>query len=743
MPGDMNTRDADAADIFCAHCGNSFPVSLATHHLKVRCPSARCSLPYDFTFYDDLASATVEKQRIIDKGEAWTKPSIFPARGKITKWVVTYTDAPVQRFEPKRLRDLTHEYVLRAVQGGLADELGAPITILDIDEERPFYHIEPLQIHPKVATRLGLPAYHPPYMKHFSGFCLEARINSPNRCGNTLCFEQDERVARAIIEGTHRVESPYQCHAGLFDYAYPIRVQGTIFGVLFSGQKRVSTQEGELILRATLGGFAAKVGMTAERAIELVDQIERISSEEMEQFVRRVQDLAGTIAAVAEESYNTQRTTRDQLFLQEISGRFRNLTRLLKPNDRVTVPVLHLCRERVGAYVGASAVSVLYSVAPSGWDYHGETGTGPPEGPIAIAPQLFSSGAKDTDGLIDMLGPEKAELRERIRRMTPGLSEPAFLLRVILAGKAEMLIVFHGDIGTIPFAYRPGPENHLARRFYDSLTRLLQSEVDQLLDRMSVLDTLRKRETTLAMVAHGLWQPLRGIHLSLRHVVGRLSGTEPFYRFIRHSLNVCNRLWNSSSTILSTLSIQEIGEEFFSRTFQSRNIRPIFKQAIEIFGDEAENKGLVFLPIARVDDQPFPDIDMNYFAVSTAIQNLVYNAVKYSFQPPANSSKKREIKISCWHGPSPGGVPGYFMSIENWGVGIDVRRDGERIFEKHTRGSTAEDRFRIGSGLGLSQVRYAIETLHRGKVTFTSEPQGREIHHTTFTIFLPLKQEAG
>jgi signal transduction histidine kinase len=252
---------------------------------------------------------------------------------------------------------------------------------------------------------------------------------------------------------------------------------------------------------------------------------------------------------------------------------------------------------------------------------------------------------------------------------------------------------------------------------------------------------LRAREKTLGLLAHRLWQPLRGIIFALDYAQRHMDKDRIYYRSIDRALDVAHRLWTTSSTILATLTIQEIGEEFFSRRFRVRPIGPILKDAIKVFREEAEAKRVRILSPVRKDKIPYPDIEMNYFAFSTAIQNIIYNAVKYSFMPPHWKTHHNKVTITCWHGKGDAGEAGYFISVEDWGVGIDLEHEGGLIFERHRRGRYSEDRFRLGTGLGLDQAIYAIETLHRGRIGVVSTPKGEEIHQTVFTIYVPLKQK--
>ncbi len=111
-------------------------------------------------------------------------------------------------------------------------------------------------------------------------------------------------------------------------------------------------------------------------------------------------------------------------------------------------------------------------------------------------------------------------------------------------------------------------------------------------------------------------------------------------------------------------------------------------------------------------------------ALSTAIQNLIANSIKYS-----NGS--RWIKISAVNGG--GGVK---ISVEDKGIGIS-NADLRRVFEPFYRAKEVVDAQISGNGLGLNLVKNIAEA-HGGKVVVESK-QGVG---SKFTIELPGKRES-
>jgi len=731
---------------YCPYCASPYEFDRSALGKEFSCTNQKCMMPYRFEFFDTVRDAEERCNELFGSMDCWSKPFIFPARnreGNVSKWVVASNEGNIRRYEPTKLSDLVDIYVLRALQAGFADMLGCPVTIIDLDKDENYARIEPLELDPSIVKKLRWPAYQEARMRHYCELCLEARASLPGRYGEKLCRQFDLNVVKRILSGEHDTSKPYPCHAGLYDYAYPITVGERILGVLFSGQKRLDSEEGKTEVKRRLSDFAKNVGIPPRIASRYVERMPLTSPEDMQKFVEKVRDLARHVESVARRNYANLRTASDQLFCQEITGRFRKFTKDMKPGDSVFPVLLKLCRNRIVQYVGAGDMALLVSHQQDSFEFARVSENGGESGQVVkIAPDLFSKGPIDRDGFIPLtFGDERELLTSAIKQLVTESASLLFLLRIIPTSGPQVILVFHGDEMAMPREYRPTRINHFARRFYDTLARVIQSELDQFRDRIASLLTLRERERTLSLLAHRLWQPLRGIIFALDYSQRRLTDDDPCHESISRAFDIARRLWTTSSTILSTLTIEEIGEEFFSKRFQVRSVGPILKDAIKIFREEAERKRVRIPAPTRKDDKPYPDIEMNYFAFSTAIQNIIYNAVKYSFMPPYWKKEPYEIEIACWHGSDVKGRPGYFISVQNWGVGIDMATEKDLIFGKHKRGKYAEDRFRTGSGLGLAQARHAIEVLHKGKIDVSSEKKGEEIHKTTFTIYVPLKQE--
>jgi signal transduction histidine kinase len=122
---------------------------------------------------------------------------------------------------------------------------------------------------------------------------------------------------------------------------------------------------------------------------------------------------------------------------------------------------------------------------------------------------------------------------------------------------------------------------------------------------------------------------------------------------------------------------------------------------------------------------PSPALVLRKGEIMQVISNLISNAI-YATSP--------EGRISIAVKPSTAPDPGVELSVEDTGIGIPPGQL-PHIFDAFytTRGT-------IGTGIGLFVSRQFIES-HGGRIDVQSQT-GPPSHGTTFTIFLPLKNQS-
>jgi signal transduction histidine kinase len=191
-----------------------------------------------------------------------------------------------------------------------------------------------------------------------------------------------------------------------------------------------------------------------------------------------------------------------------------------------------------------------------------------------------------------------------------------------------------------------------------------------------------------------------------------------------------------SALALDTL-VQNLGHYLEDYSYRTCSIGPLVYEAKRIYEAEAARRGIeirVYLKEPKVHP-----VEISRSHMQHALNNLVHNAVKYSFR--SGPGRQRFVKIDGY--PAKGC---YTLEIKNYGVGIlpeEIERGS--IFQDGYQGLLTQGEYRTGSGKGLSFVQQVTQR-HHGSIEVESrllsgklEPEG-EPHLTRFILHIPYKQ---
>ena len=214
------------------------------------------------------------------------------------------------------------------------------------------------------------------------------------------------------------------------------------------------------------------------------------------------------------------------------------------------------------------------------------------------------------------------------------------------------------------------------------------------------LDKLdNQRKTMIADIAHELRTPMTNLK-------GYIEGWEDgVIKPDKNTLNVLNLQVNNLSKIiddLSTLSLAESG--MLNMNITEFNLKSETDNIINIFLPRFNDNNIKVSNI--IDDRLFIQYDLQRF--TQIITNIINNAII------AMDSKESAISFSTF-------VKSNKLSliISDTGKGIS-KKDLQNIFERFYRVDTSRNRNSGGSGLGLSIVKFLIES-HKGKIKIKSK----------------------
>lgn len=261
--------------------------------------------------------------------------------------------------------------------------------------------------------------------------------------------------------------------------------------------------------------------------------------------------------------------------------------------------------------------------------------------------------------------------------------------------------------------------------------RDLLSEIEAIL--FSIVHEEQKQLQNMEKAIHELQTRLQAIiSLSENMVTGSLSQKS-------NSLRQEAGRMLSKAEALATL-VNNLGEYQQHYHFTPTKLRPIFSRAWGIYEDEAKDRNIkIKITLENINNNE-PELELSPRHMEWAINNLIHNAIKYSFTGSADRIRFINIVGHCEQDR-------YIFSISNYGVGIK-RFEIEKglIFQDGYQGELTRGEQRTGSGKGLVFVKRVIDR-HNGKIEISSNPLGEnevnkhQPYLTTITIFLPIKQK--
>jgi len=246
----------------------------------------------------------------------------------------------------------------------------------------------------------------------------------------------------------------------------------------------------------------------------------------------------------------------------------------------------------------------------------------------------------------------------------------------------------------------------------------------------NMIDEEDRLKTSIDRVSHDMQTRLQAVIANAENLVYELpsSSPEPAKEMARSVL--------FSALALDTL-VQTLGHYLEDYNFRERSIGPLIYEAKRVYEAEAARRGIeIRVRLNEVSNYPVL-ISANH--LQHAINNLVHNAVKYSFR--SGYGRQRFVQINGYPGEED-----YIIEINNYGVGILPEEIQSRvIFQDGYQGKLTRDEYRTGSGKGLYFVSQVIAQ-HQGRIEVESrsvadedDPEGQP-HLTRFTVYLPYQE---
>ena len=222
---------------------------------------------------------------------------------------------------------------------------------------------------------------------------------------------------------------------------------------------------------------------------------------------------------------------------------------------------------------------------------------------------------------------------------------------------------------------------------------------------------IEQQQNFLLSVTHELKSPLAAIKLSLQTLVKRELPKETQHSLLNNSLKDIERLDALVENMLLATRIE-------NRSYSYPKERLNFSELVTRISDRLQVHSCGEEQIIKTDIQPNIFLEGDSFTLSSVVNNLVENAVKYS-GPCA------EVRVSlCQNDGRP------VLVVSDKGPGIS---DEEKmlIFDKFYRVGAEKTRKAKGTGLGLFIVKEVLQQHDADVVVKDNVPQGT-IFEVTF-----------
>jgi len=193
----------------------------------------------------------------------------------------------------------------------------------------------------------------------------------------------------------------------------------------------------------------------------------------------------------------------------------------------------------------------------------------------------------------------------------------------------------------------------------------------------------------------------------------------------------------NSVLALSTV-VGNLGQNSEYYSFRKEKIDSLLREAIQIFQTEAKERNIEF----RIKLDESPQIEISHYHLQLAINNLIHNAIKYSFA--GNTDRSRVVEITGHNEQDH-----YVFSISNYGIGIKNEEIVKGlIFQDGYQGELTRGEHRTGSGMGLTVAKRVIDR-HKGKIEVESKPVGEknelkigQPYLNKISVSLPINQKS-
>lgn len=555
-----------------------------------------------------------------------------------------------------------------------------------------------------------------------------------------LAVVDPTRSSRDLFNKMHHI-----CWLGLLDMSFPIMVADIIIGVVFTGQTRLkgaSLSDAEMKHRR---GILDEIGVSEEDVVAKIENMPEISEREAKKLWNKLRDSARQLQMICASRYGQMGAVRESLLAGKLRNRVRATSILSKTKSRILSEMSHAALNELGIFFSFQRAVMLVREgglwkAVACWVHKRQNRT---DLPISLEVELTS----------DKEGMPSTNATAKIRaKLWPEINPDSYYYWVRANQETwYLLMVRRFEKDDRPRAKLNRFSQHLVRE----ITLTLHRETLSLLSTHEQIENIRH-------IVHNLGGPGAALSSALaafdaetygKHL-GEMTALSGDYGFLKQAINrLCLDVERSRRRIAFEVKKFEAGIDIEKQLKGRGKKTPIFDPtqspvegpsglwdktlwSFDMYGRDMSLREIELEQIANKHHLVNEHIRINEDALQIVLDNMVDNAVKYSYQKSKTTVRIVRDEIE--------GRACCVLSIGNYGNGI-LEGEIHKVWDRLYRGicSTTRRKQVSGSGLGMFIIKKVVEH-YGGQVAIKSNFGGDinyrrgEGFYTIVQIALPL-----
>lgn len=628
-------------------------------------------------------------------------------------------------FVPICLSEIIDKDTLAVIESGCCERLGRPLTILDYDLHTGGLSHRIESINEK---------------QRYEGFCRFLRDEEHVKGGDRACKKWDIEQAKVSLEKFHKTGEPFrtfQCHMGVQDMTYVIRIRNRPVALVFSGQYCPSGGIGhiqKIVQRLGNGSYSyIKLGDSERKQLfSLAQELFPMPVDARDRLERE----AKHIQSIAEAAFEQTKRQWEEEFLDELRTsigpeKVADHDQLRQRLNRILELIRTFCNCEYVVFFGSAQEgdTVLAPLASAGV---------PPEIAESLPHYNWKKASLPLEGFDIRTGDLADSYGEIGTRGIRGenseyFAEASCILPVCLGDRYRGVLTFG------PFEEPIDLQQE--QRFLCETADIVGTFALTVLEVLYLGRERHRWKTAAQLLTHQFRTGLTPICNKIGRAKSLLSSdhSPPDVKRLRDFLDPAEDFAiNLKEGAKETLASHVLQIEPDDLEFERYQLSVLVSNCATGYIGDARRSGRTLIVDPSIESLPQTDVDVGRLTI--ALGNLIDNAIKYSYP---NTEINIRSRLDLFDTTIESALTVAVIEVHD--IGLPIRtRERELIFEQGIRGLTAAKMGRIpGSGLGLWEARAIVEA-HGATINVRCEPTSahggkRKAYHVVFSLRIPIE----